>query len=67
MVNSVALVSLYANGDGEGLIKFSYFGIRKRSDEMRQTSVQLCTLARSSHRIQTGVLETFIDTYGDLG
>ena len=65
MVNSVALVSLYANGDGEGLIKFSYFGIRKRSDEVRQTRFVYARQVIAQD--PTGVLETFIDTYGDLG
>jgi hypothetical protein len=59
------MASSDTNGDSEGLIKFPYFGKRKRSDEMRQ--------ARFVHARQvitqdpTGMLETFFGTYGDLG
>jgi hypothetical protein len=54
-----------ANGDGEGLIKFPYFGKRKRSDEMRQA--RFVKARKVITQDPTGMLETFLDTYGDLG
>jgi hypothetical protein len=59
------MASSDANGDAEGVIKFPYFGIRKRPDEMRRT--------RFVHSRQviaqdpTGMFETFLDAYRHLG
>src|SRR6185437_6622 len=65
MVWRVAMTSSDANCYGEGLIKFPYFGIRKRSDEMRQT--RFVHARQVIAQDPTRMLETFFDAYRDLG
>jgi hypothetical protein len=59
------MASSDANGDGKGLIKLSYFGMRKRSNEVRQTRF-VHTRQAITHD-PTGMLQTFLNAYGDLG
>jgi hypothetical protein len=58
------MASSDANSDGEGVIKLSYFGIRKRSDEMGQPRFMQARQVIAQN--PTGMLEAFLDTYGDL-
>jgi hypothetical protein len=53
------MASSDANGDGEGLIKFPDFGIRKRSDEMGQT--RFVHAGKVITQDPTGMLEIFLD------
>jgi hypothetical protein len=59
------MASSDANSDGEGVIEFSYFGIRKRSDEMRQTRFVYARQVITQD--PTGMPETLLDAYGNLG
>jgi hypothetical protein len=55
------MASSDANRDCEGLIKLPYFGMRKRSDEMRQP--RFVQARQVITQDPTGMLETFLDVH----